>query len=195
MNRSFMRLFALLSLLAVAGYGCADQGTPFAPVSGPSVRVGGPFLSLSPVEQTVNVLERSVALPEDVVTSKMIGVAGGVIKMPAVGLVLTVPAGAVSSPTEISVRAHAGTLVAYSFEPHGTRFANVVTAHQSLAGTLAAGSEAVVSTRGYFSSPDEINWDSNRASVSELSLVHQDLVDGTVAFYLNHFSGYLVAID
>lgn len=194
MNRS-LRLLSLLTVLVLAGSACADGTTPFESVSGPSVRVGGPFLSLSPVEQTVHVLERSTPLAEDLVASRVIGVAGGVIEFPEAGLRLTVPAGALHSPTEISVRAHAGSMVAYSFEPHGTQFARVVTADQSLAGTLAAGSDVQVSARGYFSDPASINWESNRASVSEVSLVRNDDSAGEVQFYLNHFSGYLVAVD
>lgn len=194
MNRS-LRLFSLLTAVVLAGSACADQTTPFESISAPSVRVGGPFLSLSPVEQTVHVLERSEPLAADLVTAKVIGAAGGVIELPEAGLRVTVPAGALHRPTEIAVRAHAGTLVAYTFEPHGTHFARVVTADQSLAGTLAEGSGARVSARGYFSDAESINWDSNRAAVSEVSLVNSDAAAGSVQFYLNHFSGYLVAID
>jgi hypothetical protein len=194
MNRS-LRLFSLLAALALSASACADQTTPFETISAPSVRVGGPFLSLSPAKQTVQVLERAEPLAEDLTAAKVIGSAGGVVELPEAGLRLIVPAGALHRPTEISVRAHAGTLVAYSFEPHGTRFARVVTADQSLVGTLAEGSDVRVSARGYFADPAEINWSSNRASVSEVSLVHEQAVEGTVQFYLNHFSGYLVAID
>src|SRR5690606_12067671 len=132
---------------------------------------------------------------QDLVTSKVIGAAGGVIDFPAAGLRLSVPAGALHQPTEISVRAHAGAMVAYSFEPHGTQFAKVVTAEQSLAGTQADGSEVRASARGYFADPGTINWDASRAAVTELSLVRNDAAAGVVQFYLNHFSGYLVAVD
>lgn len=195
MNRSFTRLFGLVAALALAGAGCADQATPFESISAPAVRIGGPFLSLSPAEQMVQVLERTEPLAEDLITSKVIDASGGVLEMPEAGLRLTVPAGALQHPTKIEVRAHAGSLVAYSFEPHGTRFRRVVTADQSLDGTLAAGSDVRVSGRGYFASPETVNWDSNRAAVTELSLVNEDAAAGTVQFYLNHFSGYLVAID
>ena len=61
------RVFALVALLASAAYGCTDQATPFETVSaGLDVRVGGPFLSLSQVEQTVHVLERTAPLAADV---------------------------------------------------------------------------------------------------------------------------------
>jgi hypothetical protein len=195
MKRMQTRMFALLALLAVAGYGCADQTTPFEPNSAPSVRVGGPFLSRSPFTQTVQVLERNEPLPQAVVASKLIGSDGGVIELPEAGLTLRFPRGALSAATRISVSASAGSLVAYTFEPHGTRFARVVTAEQSLAGTAAEGATASVSGRGYFSSAEAINWDSNQAVVTELSLVDGDPSRDVVRFYLNHFSGYLVAID
>lgn len=195
MNRILLRSFALVAALALPVSACAERATPFESISGPAIRVGGPFLSLSPVEQTVQVLERLVPLAEDVVTTRAIGPAGGVIDLPEAGLRVTVPAGALQEPTEISVRAHAGRLVAYSFEPHGTRFRRVVTAEQSLSGTIAEGTGARVSTRGYFSDPAAIDWSSNRAEVTEVSLVREQVAEGSVQFYLNHFSGYLVAID
>ena len=195
MNHSLLRSFALVAALALGGSGCADQTTPFESISGPSVRVGGPFLSLSPVEQTVQVLERSEPLAHDLVTAKVIDERGGVIELADAGLRLTVPAGALQVPTEITVRAHAGSMVAYSFEPHGTRFQEVVMADQSLVGTVAEGEEVRVSTRGYFSDPASINWQSSRAEVTEVSLVREEPARGSVQFYLNHFSGYLVAID
>jgi hypothetical protein len=195
MKRMQTRTLALLALLAVAGSGCADHTTPFESISAPGVRVGGPFLSLSPITQTVQVLERSEPLTQAVVASKIVGSEGGVIELPQAGLTLRIPRGALSAATRISVSASAGPLVAYTFEPHGTRFARVVTAEQSLAGTAAEGSTSSVSARGYFSSTDAINQDTNQAVVTELSLVEEDPSRDVVRFYLNHFSGYLVAID
>lgn len=194
MTRSFLRMFALVAAIATVG-ACADQTAPFESITSPDVRVGGPFLSLSPTEHTVQVLERTVALPEDVVVSRVIGSEGGVIEIPEAGLRLSVPRNALHAPTNISVRAHAGTLVAYSFEPHGTHFAEVVSADQSLAGTVAAGSDVRVSGRGYFSDTEAVQWDGSHAAITELSLVREDAASSSVQFYLNHFSGYLVAID
>jgi ZU5 domain len=195
MKRSQIRLFSLVAFLAVAGSGCADQTTPFESIAAPNVRVGGPFLSLSPITQTVQVLERTEPLEAAAVATKVIGSDGGVIELREAGLTLTIPSGALAAPTQISVRAEAGPHVAYTFQPHGTRFSRVVTAEQSLAGTVAEQSGASVSARGYFTSADAINEDTDRAVVSELSLVEQDASQGVVRFYLNHFSGYLVAID
>lgn len=195
MIRSSLRLLALVAAVATVSGACADLSAPLEAVAAPEVRVGGPFLSLSSTEHTVRVLERDVPLAEDVVVSRVVGPGGGVISIPEAGLRLTIPGKALQSPTRISVRAHAGSMVAYSFEPHGTRFDRVVTADQSVAGTQAEGTEVRVSGRGYFSDPDAVNWDGGHAAVTELSLVQETDAGEGVQFYLNHFSGYLVAID
>lgn len=195
MNRSVLRRFALLAGLIVAGAACSDQVAPLDSPLTPTVEVGGPYLSLSPAETTVQVLERSTPLAEDIVVSRVIGATGGVVEVPEAGLSLHVPAGALSQPTEISVRAHAGSLVAYSFEPHGTQFAEVLSARQSLAGTSAADRDVQVAGRGYFADAQNVQWNGNLASVTELSLVREDVGAGSIEFYLNHFSGYLIAID
>lgn len=195
MNRSLLRLLGILGTVVLVTTGCSERVMPLEARSGLDVRVGGPYLSLSPAEETVHVLERTIPLADDVIVSKVIGTTGGVIEIPTAGLRLTIPPKALEHPTEISVKAHAGKLVAYSFQPHGTRFARVLTADQSLAGTLADGSDVRVSTRGYFSDPASIDWSSNRAEVTEVSLVREIGMPGEIQFYLNHFSGYLIAID
>lgn len=193
MKRSLIRLIGVVAIVVGGAAGCADQGSPVASAAPLEVEVGGPFLSVSPAEQSVRVLERDVPLAEALSASRVIGPNGGMIEIADAGLRLHVPAGAVTVPTEITVTAPAGSLVAYTFEPHGTRFHRVVTAEQTLAGTTAAGGAERVSTRGYFTSAAAINDDAARAVVSEVSLVQQD--EQVVRFFLNHFSGYLVAID
>src|SRR5690606_22715171 len=132
MHRSLTRMFGMLALLALTGYGCADQSMPFETIAAPTVRVGGPFLSVSPVERTVHVLERDTPLARDIVVSRVITQRGGVINVPGAGLRVTIPTGALQRPTRISVRALAGSAVAYTFEPHGTQFDRVVIAEQLL---------------------------------------------------------------
>lgn len=194
MIRSLRRFAVLLGILAV-GAACSDQLAPLDSPLTPTVELGGPYLSLSPAESTVQVLERSTPLAEDIVVSRVIGSTGGTISIPQAGLSLHVPAGALGQPTEITVQAHAGALVAYSFEPHGTQFAEVVSARQSLAGTSAADRNVQVAGRGYFADAQNVQWNGNLASVTELSLVREDVGAGSIEFYLNHFSGYLIAID
>lgn len=185
--------FALVALVAFAA-GCADQPTRVDPLAPPRVAVGGPLLSTSSATEVVQVLKRTVPLETDVVRSAVIGSAGGIIDVPEAGLRLVVPTGAVSAPTAISVTALAGPLVAYTFEPHGIVFSEVVSAEQSLFGTEAT-TATYVSSRGYFSSSDAIDWETSTAAVTQVSLVQPEQAGASIKFYLNHFSGYLIAVD
>jgi hypothetical protein len=63
--------------------------------------------------------------------SKTIDASGGVISMPATGLTIVFPQGAVSAPIKITVTADAK-YVAYKMEPSGTRFLKDVTVTQTL---------------------------------------------------------------
>lgn len=180
--------------LGLAAYGCSDATGFVDPIPAPEIRVGGPFLSLSTATETVRVLKRTVPLLEDVSTTSTIGPEGGTILLPTAGLKLIIPTGALSTPTPIKVTGLKGDLVAYTFEPHGTQFAKVVTAEQSLTSTESMVGRSP-NSRGYFGSVDNINFTSSTAKVSEVSLVQPELTAAQIKFYLNHFSGYLVAID
>jgi hypothetical protein len=63
--------------------------------------------------------------------SKTIDASGGVIAMPATGLTIVFPAGAVSAPIKITVTAD-DKYVAYKMEPSGTKFLKDVTVTQAL---------------------------------------------------------------
>jgi hypothetical protein len=184
-------LGALLAIMLVA-YGCTDRGLPVEPLLEPNVRVGGPLLSTSPTREVVSVLTRSAPLPAEIKASAVIGWEGGTISIPDAGLKVTIPTGALDVATNITITALKGDLVAYTFEPHGTRFAKVVYADQSLATTQAVDS---VSSRGYFSTMDAIDWETNSAVVSEISEVQPELTSTSIRFYLNHFSGYLLGVS
>ena len=56
MIRSLRRFAVLLGILAV-GAACSDQLAPLDSPLTPTVELGGPYLSLSPAESTVQVLE------------------------------------------------------------------------------------------------------------------------------------------
>lgn len=71
--------------------------------------------------------------------SKTIDASGGVISMPASGLTIVFPQGAVSSPLRITVTAD-DKYVAYKMEPSGTKFLKDVTVTQLLSFTKVGGS-------------------------------------------------------
>src|SRR5215210_8713338 len=70
--------------------------------------------------------------------SKTIGPAGGTISIPATGLTVSFPAGAVTAPITITITADEK-YVAYKMAPEGTRFLKDVIVTQSLSTTEFAG--------------------------------------------------------
>jgi ZU5 domain len=183
----------LVAVVAVTA-GCSDGATPMEPFNSARIQIPNALRSLSSATEVVKVLERTTALESDIVRSEVIGQAGGVINLPETGLRLIVPEGAVSVPTVMSVRALAGALVAYSFEPHGLKFALPLTVEQSLLETkVPDGSQ--VTARGYSSSDSNIDWENARAEVPQVGRVERQQSAGSIRFEVTNFSGYLVSID
>jgi hypothetical protein len=147
----------------------------------------------TPEADTVRVAQRKRPLKGDHTESKVIGRKGGSISIPEAGLKVIVPKGAVSRPVAFSVTAISGKLVAYEFEPHGTRFAVPLRVEQKKDRLdLPAGGEP---TAGYFSDRAELD---DRSSVGvieeERPVLELESAEGKVlVFSVEHFSGYLVA--
>lgn len=163
--------------------------------------VGGlPIVGSLLSQDTVTVLQRVQSLPTGVTTTQIVGAGGGVIRLPAAGLTVSIPAGALSLPTPITVSAVSGRGVAYEFGPHGLQFAKPVTLIQDLSGTTVGSPAALqhVTLQGgyYKSSTDLLSGLLGvlRAIVSELLPATTSASDLTVRFDVNHFSGYLVAV-
>lgn len=165
-------------------------------VDSPSdLRDGGPsasLLDLDPlVGQPVDVLARDVPLAADEVVEKTIGIFGGTIELPESGLVVVVPAGALTLPTAIKVVAPAGDLVGYHFFPDGLTFMVPILAVQNLRLTDV--------------SIPEINPDSDLIAayfegdltpqVTALEVIPLDVRGVSGVFPIDHFSGYVVATN
>ena len=106
---------------------------------------------------------------------------------------LTVPPNAlpVSSMT-ITVTALPGKLVAYDFQPHGTRFRSAIKVRQELANTTWAGNSGRMTLEGgYFADRTQVDFVNATAKLNETFPI---TISGTTAsFWTPHFSGYLVA--
>ena len=205
MKRLVSRTFVPLitgSLMILAG--CRDAVAP-APVTPANAGRPEALLGLNiPIVDnllgtgdTVVVLQRIVPLQSNITATKIIGSGGGTLSLPAAGLTINVPAGAVAYPTVFSVTALAGRPVAYEFGPHGTKFAKQLTMTQDL--RVAFIDSRLVSYMhfhaGYFSSSTNLINNLLRAIVSELLPASTDADNMVVRFNVSHFSGYLVAID
>ena len=198
--RSLSRFGArLLSVFLLAG--CArDAATPLEPDSNSS-NISS-TTSTEQFEQSASILgllpvrgvTRTVPLLQNISVSALIGQDGGTISIPAAGLTLVVPPGAVTSSTKFTATALAGRLVAYEFEPHGTKFPVPLQFTQDLTKLSLVGAvTAPVLDGAYFTDTSKLNQNLGRAAASEILPATVDLLRLRVGFPINHFSGYLVS--
>jgi hypothetical protein len=179
----------LLSIFLLAG--CArDAATPLEPNVAVPSKPSPALLGLLPVRGVT----RNVALQKDISVSAVIGKAGGTISIPDAGLTLVVPPGAVTSNTKFTATALSGRLVAYEFEPHGTKFNVPLQFTQDLKKvTLLAALTSPLMDGAYFTDEGKLNQNLGLAAVTELLPATVDLLRGRVSFPIKHFSGYLVS--
>ena len=178
----------LVSALLLAG--CArDAAAPVGPAATPDT-ADAALLGLLPVRGVT----RAMPLAKDIAVSTVIGSKGGTLTIPEAGLTLVVPAGAVSSDVTFTATALAGKLVAYDFEPHGTKFAVPLQFNQDLRKTnLLATLTAPLIDGAYFADNSRLNQASGTAFVSELRSATVNLLQFRASFPIDHFSGYLIS--
>ena len=149
-----------------------------------------------PERAKIRPLERASGLGNDISWSFDAGPEGVFVRHPSTGLTVSIPQGALSAPTRITVTALAGNAVAYRFEPHGLQFASPVQLSQSLRGIKvkrdALGFPRLVG--GYFPE-DTLPTDpaTHLAQVVELLPVWLDDGGKSARIEVRHFSGYTVA--
>src|SRR5688572_1565834 len=188
-----MRLLAVASLFAVTS--CDSATAPAPTLSSNSASK----LLIAPT--TVKVVTRNTPLAAPVSASATVGLLGGTINMPSVGLKVVIPPLAAKLGTKITVTAVPGTQVAYEFQPHGIRFLTPLIVTQNLNNTSAVGSGGLLNSllnggifAGYFSNVSDLNQSAGTALVSELLGVALNLSSKSATFTVFHFSGYLVAM-
>jgi hypothetical protein len=178
----------LASVLLLAG--CARDATaPVGPAATPD-SANAALLGLLPVRGVTRV----VPLANDIAVSAVIGSKGGTLTIPEAGLTLVVPADAVSSDVTFTATALAGKLVAYDFQPHGTKFAVPLQFNQDLRKTnIVATLTAPRIDGAYFADNSRLNQASGTALVSELRAATVNLLQFRASFPIDHFSGYLIS--
>lgn len=160
-----------------------------APVAAPSPDLLGGLTSTLGLTKTSGLL-RSVPLANDITVSKTIGVAGGTLSIPAAGVTVVVPYGALNQSTVITMTARKGNLVAYDFAPHGITFAKPLVFTQKLAGTNASLLNVTSLKLGYYSDSSLLG--GVTALVSDLLGGVANLLDWSFTAPIPHFSGYVV---
>jgi hypothetical protein len=134
---------------------------------------------------------------KDVISvSKRIDVSGGVISIPATGLTMVFPAGAVSNPTTITVTSD-DKYVAYRMEPSGIHFNKDVVVTQLLTLTQVAGAPLRTQIFAAYIADDNVKL-SGKVPVLELepsstSLSPLTNLPEAQVWLIRHFSRYMLA--
>jgi hypothetical protein len=139
---------------------------------------------------SANGVLRRTPLAAPITVRKTIGRSGGVLSIPAAGVSVVVPFGALDQDTEITMTARAGSLLAYDFEPHGVTFKVPLVFNQSLNGTNVGLLSPLALKLGYYSDPSLLG--KTTALVSELVQGLTSILTRTFTAPIKHFSGYIV---
>ncbi len=163
------------------------QASPAAPSSS---LLGGLLGTVTGLLTSNTAVQRTTPLAAPITVSKQIGYYGGTLSIPEAGVTVTVPVGALSRTTTITMTARAGSLLAYDFSPTGTVFNKPLVFNQSLKGTNVTLLQAPLLHLGYYSDPGLLG--AVTATVSDLLVGVTNLLDWSFTAPIKHFSGYLV---
>jgi hypothetical protein len=130
--------------------------------------------------------------------SAVVGPDGGILSLPGSDFSMTIPVGALSAPTNVTVVSRGGAVVIFDMLPHGLKFLKPVTATQSLRNTAVYRTDASHAVRSaYLSRDQEQVGADDSASPSELEAATtyyygETPVAETQVWILNHFSRYIL---
>jgi hypothetical protein len=184
MRSHVLRALAATVLFAAAG-GCSDPVTSSArraPDDASHGLVSGIVMS---------VVQRTLPLSKNYVSSATIGTGGGSIRIPEAGFTITFPAGAVAKATTVRATALAGSNVAYRLEPHGLVFQKEPVIAQDLSLTGVVNQLLTLELAGGYV-PDESTLQNGTAVVTETRPATIDLLRLRTTFTIRHFSAYAV---
>jgi hypothetical protein len=128
----------------------------------------------------------------------MVGPDGATLSLPGADFSMTIPAGALSAPTAITIVSRAGSYVVYDMLPHGLRFAVPVTAVQGLSTTAGYGTSASNNIRSAYLSQanEQVAFDGSVSPVElEAATTYYygaEPVAETHSWIVNHFSRYIL---
>ena len=194
--RSVGAMAAVATLGLVAACSSDSVTAPEMARSNSGGLVGSTLTTLSSTaNKLLNVtgLLRTKPLTSSIVRSGLITQGGGRIEIPELGFRLDIPAGAIPTNTmTITVTALPGSMVAYDFQPHGTRFLKPLSIRQDLQGTNWSNSGVKGTlTGGYFKDQSQLSLFGGTAKLDETFPV--TLESSRLSFNIVHFSGYMVA--
>ncbi len=186
---SSLRRTGLLAVAVALMAACSSE-----PATSPTARIAAPEAPSADLLSSLlltPLLQRTTPLAAPITVTQTVGTAGGTLSIPAAGVTVTIPQGALSAPTVITMTARAGSALAYDFAPHGITFAKPLTFKQKLAGTNANVVSALLLKLAYY--PDASLLGGTVALVSELISGSVNLLDWSFTAPISHFSGYVIA--
>ena len=197
-----LRNIALLAG-ALASASCGDFTEPTSPATSGSwvalptstVRASVAYANGEARAKAVRWGSSHVQIEERV--SSLVGTAGGSLSLPGSDFTMTIPAGALSTPTLITVISKGGAHVAYDMQPHGLVFLKPVTVVQQLRRTALYGTPEGNGVRSaYLADGNESINPDDSATPRELpagtTWYGAEQVAETHVWYLNHFSRYIL---
>jgi len=198
------RVFRNLGLVvgAVAALNCGDYTRSTSPTQStlllPTRTVGASFTMVAGGSVARAVKWGSSHSRVDQSVSATVGPEGATLSLPGADFSMTIPAGALSAPTAITVVSRGGAFVVYDMLPHGLQFARPVTASQGLSTTASYGTAAGNGVRtAYLSQAKEQVGFDGAVSPAELEAATtyfygDQPVAETHLWTLNHFSRYIL---
>ncbi len=194
MSSSIRRIGALALALSLAACSADQVAAPprmqAAPAAPSASLLGGLLGTVTGLLTTSTAVQRTTPLAAPITVTKQIGYYGGTLSIPEAGVTVTVPVGALSRTTTITMTARAGSLLAYDFSPTGTVFNKPLVFKQSLNGTNVTLLQAPLLHLGYYSDPGLLG--TLTATVSDLLVGVTNLLDWSFTAPIKHFSGYVV---
>jgi hypothetical protein len=198
------RMFRYLVLAAGAltVISCGDYSSPTSPTQSkllpPTLIVGASFARVAGGSLFKAVKWGPSPSKVDQSVSAVVGSEGATLSLPGSDFSMTIPAGALSVPTTITVVSRGGSYVVYDMLPHGLRFNLPVIADQGLSTTASYGTSAGNSVRSAYLpvGSEQIGFDGSASPVEvEAATTYfygAQPVAGTHAWILNHFSRYIL---
>jgi len=193
----------ILTAGALTGLACGDYSRstspPYEPkLLPPTLTVRSSFSALSSSMRARAVKWGPAHSREEQSVSAVISPDGGTLSLPGSDFTLSIPTGALASPTTITVVSKGGAHVAYDMLPHGLRFLKPVTVVQGLQNTAIYGTDAANDIRmAYLPEGRETIDADDSASPSELEAATtyyygaEPVAESQVAI-INHFSRYIL---
>jgi len=194
--------YLALAVGALAVISCGDYVSPTSPTQRkllpPTLIVGSSFSTVAGGSVARAVRWGPSHQQVDQSVSAVVGPEGATLSLPGADFSMTIPAGALSAPTALTIVARAGPFVVYDMLPHGVQFAQPVTAVQGLSTTASYGTAAGNGVRSAYLSPsnEQVGFDGSASPVElEAATTYfygAQPVAETQVWILNHFSRYIL---